>query len=401
MTAMSTARPNVADDSDKILERVRALQPLLRANAAGGEQDRRVHEESLKALRDAGALRLGQPRRFGGSEVSLSAMLDVSAAIAEGDGGTSWVATLANVCAWTVGLFPERAQEEVWGDDPDALISGVLAPTATTRRVDGGFRVTGKWYYNSGSWHAGWATLGIPVTDDEGEIVDQAAALIPRSDLSFEDTWFVAGMRSSGSNCLIAEDVFVPDHRIMPVPPAVEGTYLTEHHDEALYRSAFIPVLALVLAGPQLGLGRAALELVRTKAAVKPISYTFYEKQADSVGFQLQLAEAAMLVDSAHLHAYRAAADIDSAAQAGGYPDFLTRARVRADTAWAVQSVTKAIDLLLWAHGAASFAETNALQRIWRDSSVAARHAMVLPTVSYETYGKALLDRDDHITPML
>ena len=395
---VDTAKQLAAGD---VAARVGALRPLLRSHAAQGEQQRRVHEESIIALREAGALKLGQPRRYGGLQASIRTMLDVSAAAAEGDGGTAWVATLLNVCAWMVGLYPEQAQDDIWAANPGALVAGVFAPTATTRKVDGGYRVTGKWYYNSGSWHADWAGLGIPITDDDGEIIDQGAALIPVSDLALEDTWFVAGMKSTGSNCLVADDVFVPSHRIMSVPPAIEGHYLTEHKDESLYRSALVPVLALVLAGPQLGLGRAALDLVREKAANKPISYTFYSAQSDSVAFQLQLAEAAMLIDTAHLHAYRAADDIDRAAAAGTYPDFLNRARIRADTGWAVQNITKAIDILLWAHGAASFADANPLQRIWRDSSVAARHAVVLPAVSYEVYGKALLGREDHITPLV
>jgi alkylation response protein AidB-like acyl-CoA dehydrogenase len=187
----------------------------------------------------------------------------------------------------------------------------------------------------------------------------------------------------------------------MSVPPAIEGHYPTEHTDEALYRSALVPILALVLAGPQLGLGRAALQIVRDKAPKKPISYTFYTAQSDSVAFQLQLAEAAMLIDTAILHAYRAADDIDQAAARGEYLDYLGRARVRADTGWAVEHITKAIDLLLTAHGAASLAEANPLQRIWRDSAVAARHAVVLPIVGYEVYGKALLEREDSITPLV
>jgi Acyl-CoA dehydrogenase, C-terminal domain len=187
----------------------------------------------------------------------------------------------------------------------------------------------------------------IPLIDESGEVVDQGLALIPRGGLDLEETWFVAGMKSTGSNCLIATDVFGPSHRIVSVPPAIEGHYATEFSDEAFYRSAFVPILALVLAGPQLGLGRAALDIVREKAAKKPISCTSYTAQADSVAFQLQLAEAAMLIDTAHLHAYRAAGDID------------------------------------------------------RDSSVAARHAVVLPVIGYEVYGKALLGREDHITPLV
>ena len=219
--------------------------------------------------------------------------------------------------------------------------------------------------------------------------------------MDFEDTWFVAGMRSSGSNCLIADDVFVPEHRVMPMPPAIAGDYLTEHSDEVLYRSALMPVVALVLVGPQLGLGRAALDFVIGKAPNKTIAYTNYTSQKESTAFQLQIAEAARLIDTAHLHAYRAAADIDDAAARGEYPDYLTRARVRSDTGYVAQCITRAIDILLYAHGAGSFAEVSPLQRIWRDSATGARHAIVSPTVNYEIYGKALLGVDESITPMV
>jgi alkylation response protein AidB-like acyl-CoA dehydrogenase len=398
---LTDARSATTPSAEELVARIRELQPLLAKNSAQGEKDRRVVEESIQALTEAGVFRIAQPARYGGYQTSMRTMLDVSSAVAEADGGTAWVVTLCNVCAWMVGTFPERAQDDVWAGTPDAKVSGVLAPTAESVRVEGGFRVTGRWYYNSGSWHAGWAILGIPVVDEAGETVDQGLALIPRTDLDLEETWFVAGMSSSGSNCLIATDVFVPDHRIVSVPPAIEGRYATEHTDETFYQSAFVPLLALVLAGPQLGLGRKALEIVRAKAATKAVSYTFYVTQADSVAFQLQIAEAAMMIDTAHLHAYRAADDIDRAAASGEYLDVLLRTRVRADTGWVLDHITKAIDMLLFAHGAGSFAEANPLQRIWRDSAVAARHAVTLPAVNYEVYGKALLGRDDQITPLI
>jgi alkylation response protein AidB-like acyl-CoA dehydrogenase len=393
----ATAMPT----SEELVARIKELQPLLAANSAQGETDRRVVEESIVALTKAGVFKVATPRRYGGYESSMRTMLDVSSAVGEADGGTAWVVTLCNVCAWLTGLFSERAQDDVWADTPDAKVSGVLAPTSESIKVDGGFRVTGKWFWNSGSWHADWAVLGIPLVDGEGQRVDEGLALIPRTDLGLKETWFVAGMRSSGSNCLIAEDVFVPQHRIISSPEAIEGRYATERTEETLYRSAFVPLLALVLAGPQLGLGRKALDIVTSKAGKKAISYTSYTVQSDSVAFQLQLAEAAMRIESAHLHAYRAADDIDRAAASGEYPDVLARARVRADTAWVLENVTRAIDILLSAHGASSFAESNPLQRIWRDSAVAARHAVTLPAVDYEVYGKALLGRDDQITQLI
>jgi alkylation response protein AidB-like acyl-CoA dehydrogenase len=398
---MTTIDAPVVPTTAELVERVRQLEPMLAKNAAKGETDRRVVEESITALTEAGVFKIAQPRRYGGYETSMRTMLEVSAAVAEADGGTSWVVTLCNVCAWMTGLFPDRAQNDVWAQTPGAKVSGVLAPTAESVKVDGGFRVTGRWYYNSGSWHASWAVLGIPITDEAGEAIDQGLALIPYTDLDVEDTWFVAGMKSTGSNCLIASDVFVPEHRIVSVPQVLGGNYATEHTDETLYRSAFVPLLSLVLAGPQLGMGRKALDIVRGKAAKKPISYTFYTAQADSVAFQLQLAQAAMMIDTAHLHAYRAAEDIDTAAAKGTFPDELARARVRADTGWVLEHVTKAIDILLSAHGAASFADVNPLQRIWRDANVGARHAVVTPAIGYEVYGKALLGRDDQITPLI
>ncbi|SFK36891.1 acyl-CoA dehydrogenase family protein [Geodermatophilus ruber] len=386
----------------ELVARVKELHPLLATNAVEGERDRRVLEESIQALTTAGLFKLAVPKRYGGYETSMRTMLDVSAATGAADGGTAWVLTLTNVCAWLASLFPEKAQDEVFGADPDAKVSGVLTPTAETRKVEGGWRVSGKWYYNSGSWHATWAVLGIPITDEAGEVVNQGLALIPRGDMDLEDTWFVAGMKSSGSNCLVAEDVFVPEHRVMLVPPAIAGEYPSEHTGtEPFYRSAFVPVLALVLVGPQLGMGKAALDYVISKAANKPISYTFFAAQTDSTAFQLQVAEAARLIDTAHLHAYRAAADIDEAAARGVYPDVLTRARVRSDTGYVAENITRAIDILLSAHGAASFAEVNPLQRIWRDSATAARHAVVSPAVSYEVYGKALLGVEDTITPLV
>src|SRR5450631_1098925 len=231
MTTTDAPAGLAAPGANGLLQRIEDLHDLLKRNAAQGEADRRVTQESIDALTAAGAFKVAVPRRYGGYETSMRTMLDVSAAVAEADGGTSWVVTLINVCAWLTGLFPEQAQDDVFAGHPDAMVSGVLAPTAQTVRVEGGWRVTGRWYYNSGSWHATWAVLGVPFTDETGEVKDQGVVLIPTSEMTVEDTWFVAGMKSSGSNCLVAQDVFVPEHRLLSVPAAIEGRYGTEHTD--------------------------------------------------------------------------------------------------------------------------------------------------------------------------
>jgi alkylation response protein AidB-like acyl-CoA dehydrogenase len=402
MNKIANVRSVAAPTVEELVARARELKPLLSKNGPPGETNRRVVEESIEAARQAGLFKVCTPKRYGGWEMNTRAMLDVSSAVAEADGGTAWVVNLNNICCWLTSLFPVKAQDEIFGVDPDTLISGVLNPTATATKADGGYRVTGQWHYNSGGWHSQWAVLGMPIVNDAGETIDQGLALFPMSDLEQVDTWFVAGMKSSGSISLKANGAFVPNYRVLSVPRAIEGDYPTEmRSQEAFYRSAFVPILAIILVGPILGLGRAALEFVRQKANSRTIAYTFFEKQSASVAFQLQVAEAAMMIDTAHFHAYRAADDIDTAAARGVYPDMLTRARVRADTGYVVEKITQAIDKLLFAHGSGGFADVSPLQRIWRDAAVASRHAVVLPPIGYELLGKALLGVENNITPLI
>ncbi|WP_083749147.1 acyl-CoA dehydrogenase family protein [Pelomonas sp. KK5] len=384
-----------------LVQRARNLQPLLAKNALQTEKDRRVAEGNIQALAEAGIFRTMVPRRYGGHQGSVRTHLEVTAAVAEACGSTAWVVALTNVCAWFTGLFGERAQDEVFGANPDARVSGVFSPSTQVQRVDGGLKASGKWFWSSGCLHADWAMLGLLETDASGAVKGQYLALMPMSELSIEDTWFTAGMKGTGSNCVVAQDVFVPEHRLLPLMPAVQSEYPTPFKDEAAYRAAFIPVAALILVGAQLGMSRAALAHVIEKAGQRSIAYTSFKKQSDSVSFQIQVSKAAMLIDTAHLHAFRAADDIDAAALRGEVLDYVTRARVRADTGYVAQHASEAINLLMTAHGAGSFADASPMQRIWRDANTAARHAIVLQPVGEELYGKALLGVENTVTPLV
>jgi alkylation response protein AidB-like acyl-CoA dehydrogenase len=138
-------------------------------------------------------------------------MLEVSAVISEARGGTGWVTALINSGAWLASLFSERAQDEVFGANPQAHVVGAFAPALDTRSVFRGLIVSGKWFSTSGSLHADWACLGMVDSDST-----QFLGLIPMKHLSVEDTWFTTGMRGSGSNCVVADKVVVPEHRFAP-----------------------------------------------------------------------------------------------------------------------------------------------------------------------------------------
>ena len=399
----AVATPAEIPTNAEVLARARALAPLISAHAEQTDRERRVPDAVIDALAGAGLFKLSVPPMYGGYATGFETFCDVTAAIGEACGSTAWVTGLINVCIWCISLFGEQAREEVFAGDPSPRVCGVLAPTSQSRRVEGGLRVTGRWGYASGSPYAQWAMLGVPVVNEAGEQIDQGLALIPMADLSIENTWFVTGMRGTASDTIVAADVFVPDHRILSVPPAIGNVYPNPHTDEVMARSSFVPVLALVLAGPQVGMARGALNIAIEKAPRRAIAYTMYTAQPESVAFQLQIAEAAMLVETADLHVRSAARRIDEAAAAAQPLDYLARAKIRANTGYAITQARRAIEIILSAAGASSFADASPLQRLWRDSSTAARHAVVLPEVNAEIYGKALLGvpYELNITPLI
>ena len=378
-------------ETDSLVARASELFPLIRGNAARTEAARRVADENIDALSRAGLLRVSTPRRYGGFESNLRTTLAVSGEVARACGSTGWVTALTNMCAWVVGLYPQRVQDEVFGADPDARVCAVVAPRATTRKVDGGYVVSGRWPWASACLHAQWAALGFPVVDDTGKVVDQGFGLIPMSDLTIDDTWYSVGMRGTGSNTLVGHEVFVPAHRVMSLTGAIEGRYPTEHKHEALYRAGFMPVLVIILVGPPLGLARGALECFGEQVPGRGIIYTSYERQIDAPVTHEQIAEAAMLIDSAHLHEFRAADDIDRLAAAGEYPDLAARSRIRMDCSRAVHYAREAVNLLVSASGGSAFGEHNPLQRIWRDINTSSLHGILTHRTNLEMYGRILL----------
>jgi len=393
--------PESRDLRQDLVERASKLVPLLAANAQRTEDERKVVEENIQALEDAGLFEIMRPKRYGGLETDFRTKMEVTRELARGCGSTSWASSLMNICSWFTALWGEQAQDDVWGENPNNRIAGVFAPSGTAQVVDGGYIVSGKWPYASGCLHSQWALVGIPIVGDDGQLVDQGLVLIPMSDITIEDTWFVVGMKGTGSNTIVAEDVFVPAHRYVSVLKFLEGDYATPFKDEALYRAPFAAGALAVLPGPQLGLAQAALDLVLEKAPNRNLAYTIYEKQTQSPSFLNSIAKAASLVDSAHLHAYRAAADIDNASETGIYPDMRTRARIRMDMVRSVYYAREAIRELVTLHGAGSFAEVNTLQRIWRDSEVGSRHAVGNPEIAADIYGRALLDIPEMISPIV
>lgn len=383
-----------AEVETELVARATALVPLIREHAKESSEARRVVPEVMSALENAGLFKLFVPKRYGGHGANMATAVQTIAEVARGDGSTGWAVSLLNVCTWFATTFSEKAQEEIFGSTPDAKVCGIFTPGSKSERVEGGYLVCGRWPYASGSFAADWATLGIAIDMPEGED-PRALAAIPSSAWTIEPTWFVAGMKGSGSDTIVVEDHFVPDHMVQRFPDMREGRYLTPFSEDQNSHMAFIPVAALILVAPQLGLARHAMERTRSSLPDKPVAYSVYTAAKNSPTHQLAVANAATKFHLAELLMSQACLDIDANAREGRLPTMEVRGRIRNDTGVVAELVKDGIDALLTANGAGSFADANTMSRIWRDAEIAGRHAYVSPEVGKEVYGRLLLGNND------
>lgn len=200
------------------LTQARALIPLLHSRAADGDRDARLSPIVMDAMRSAGLFRLLQPRRYGGPELDPETFFIVQAALAEGDMSAGWLQGVMGVLAFHLALFDERAQDDVWGEDPDALLACSYMPTGKATPVGGGFRLSGRWGFASGSNYCDWLILAGSVSaetagTETGTPPDLRVFLVPRTDALVHDNWDTTGLRGTGSQDVTMEGVLVPEHR--------------------------------------------------------------------------------------------------------------------------------------------------------------------------------------------
>jgi 3-hydroxy-9,10-secoandrosta-1,3,5(10)-triene-9,17-dione monooxygenase len=377
------------------------LVPLLRAKAAEIEREGRIPDDVLAALDAAQLFRLRTPRRFGGFEGDIRTYLDVVTALGRGCGSTSWIGFISIATVWIAALFPDEAQSEVFAGNPDVRFIGALGMTAGAHAVDGGYILDGKWGYASNCLHAHWAVLSAPLPQS-GTVVP-SVVLVPMRELGIERTWNVVGMRGTGSHTVIAKEIFVPAHRALPIDTLAQGRSPRTNRDELVYRESFMPTAIIAVAAPVLGLAQAALELTleRINKAPKAIAYSFYDDLRQAPSMQHELAEAATLIETAVLHVRRWCDDIAEAARAGEELPFTRRAQMRMDLGFAMARCREAVGRLLNVQGASAFAESNPIQRVWRDLEMASRHGLLAGEVPQEIYGRALVGNFEPLSPMV
>jgi 3-hydroxy-9,10-secoandrosta-1,3,5(10)-triene-9,17-dione monooxygenase len=366
-----------ANTPKTLAERARALLPQIRERAEKAESLRRLPEETLADLRDAGLLRALQPARFGGTQLDFDALLGAAAEVGRACGSSAWCLAILGIHNWLLGLFPLPAQDEVWGAAPDALAAACFAPTGKAEPDGDGYRLSGRWQFASGCDHAGWAAVAAPIARPGAPFPDVRLFLVPVAELRIEDTWFVAGLRGTGSKDLVVEGVLVPEHRTLSLAHALAGTTPgASLHDAPVYRAPFTTMLGLALAGPALGIARGALDAYTERTRERVQTYGS-AKLAEQMPMQIRLAEAAAEIDGAALLLERACRDVARGTRGEIALDLAARARIRRDTAYAVRVCTRAVDRLFEASGAHGLFDSSPLQRAFRDLHAMSAHAFL------------------------
>ncbi|CDO36215.1 acyl-CoA dehydrogenase family protein [Novosphingobium sp. KN65.2] len=199
----------------QLVERARAMIPVLKERAAKCVADRDVPADSIAEMQAAGFFRILQPKRWGGYEMSPNVFYDVQKALAEGCMSTGWMFGVVGCHPYEIALFDDRAQQEVWGRDTSVLVSSSYQPVGKVTPVEGGFRLSGHWGFSTGSVHCDWVLLGAMVPpSEEGGAPDMRTFLLPRKDYRIDrDAWQVFGLQGTGSHDVIVDDVFVPEYR--------------------------------------------------------------------------------------------------------------------------------------------------------------------------------------------
>lgn len=377
---------------DELMARAEALVPALRERAAEAEDLRRMPDETLADLHSSGLFRMLQPARVGGSELPFRALYELTAVIGTGCGSTSWV--LANLAAhhWLLGMWHPEAQEEIWGESPDSLISSALIfARGRAVRAPGGYRLSGRWPFSSGIDASTWNMFGAIFSDEETGQNEARMFLLPKSDYKIIDTWHVIGLAATGSKDVEVSDVFVPAYRTLSTERIRGGPNRgSELNPGSLYRLPAVSLFGFAIAGVSLGIARGAISHFAATTRTRLSAYTG-RNIADFTNIQVHLAEAAALTDAAEAMVLRDCDEATRITEAGIVPSLEQRARYKRDGAFAATLCTRAVDLLFSATGGNAIYARNPIQRAFRDVHAANAHYNLNWDVSGAIYGRVAL----------
>jgi len=358
-----------------VVVRAREIADLARGVADEIDSGRRLPAELVGALRDSGLLRAGAPVEVDALELPAGTALRCAEEVARGDASAGWCVSIAITASLLVAYLPPVSRDELFGDGR-GVAAGVWAPQGKARRVSGGVVVSGRWAFCSGITHADVLFAGCVLEDRP------AVVALPTEQLQILDTWHTLGLRGTGSHDAVADEVFVPNERVVSI---FDGPVI----NRPLYRFPPFGFFAACITAAAMGNARAAIDnfvdLAGTKKGVGA-SRTLAERST----IQAAVAAAESALEAARAGYYQA---IDAAWQASeGEPPVPLEARTRLRLA-ATHGVRVSADVVRTMYdlaGGSAIYDGAPLQRRFRDAFTATAHFQV-NEASRELPGRILL----------
>jgi len=376
--------------AEGLVERVRALCPMIASASFEAETQRRPLDEVIDALKATGVFKSFVPARYGGYEIDMATYVDIGLAVGQADPSMGWITTFYMEHNWLLTMFADEVQDEVFSAQPFILAPGTVNPSGqATVASDGTYLLSGRWQFGTGICHADWVLLSGKIDGDETGLGRQF--LVPIDQVEVKDTWHVDGMAATGSRDIVASGVTVPAHRVSLMPPP----HVTARPgDLYLHRIPIAPFLSITAAMPAIGAAKRALELFE-ELMFKRIQFGTKRTQSARVPSQVRLANLRVQVDFAETLlrdiASRMQAHMDGAIDL----DLLGQQQLRLAIAHVVRQCRDAIREIVSSSGASAHYLDNELQRLHRDIHMISAHTVFDIDLVAEGVGRAIVAAHD------
>lgn len=380
--------------ANPMLDKLNELLPAIRANAGKAIELRQVPDENIKMLHGIGLNRAFLPKAYGGLEMSLPEFADCIAALAGACCSTAWAYSLLCTHNHQMAMYNKQAQEEFWGDNPDAVASSSIAPFGKHEETEGGIIFTGDMKWSSGVDHADWIIVGFLRPNESGEKV-YSFAVIPRSEFTIIDDWFAVGMQGSGTKTARIEGVFVPEHRIQAAADMMEGRHAGRdlYPDSKIYHTPYRPYFACGFAAMSLGVAERMLEVYKELTKNRVRAYTGAAVR-ESIPPILRIAESYQQVAAARAYLEKTWQEHKEYGERHEYPTRYVLAHWRTNQAYAIKMCVEAVNRLWAVMGASNWYQDRESQRLWHESNMTAAHAYTDYDVCAQILGRELLDME-------
>ncbi len=370
---------------EEMIDRARVLARAFRERAAAAEDARKISDESAGEMLASGIARMLVPKRLGGSELGLDAWFEVVREIGRADASHAWCASLMAHVPQMLLQFSEEAQQAIWREGPDVATAGSVMPLANVVAVDGGYRVSGQAPFTSGVNHSSWVFVGGFLPQDGPPAA--AMFLIPPGDYKVIESWFTSGMRGTGSNTIVTDAVFVPASHVLRISDLREGTGPGANvNPHGIYQLPFVTYAPLAFATPMLGAAQGAYEKFRDSAKDKRVPGG--ARLAEAPNIQTALGRAAGDLQAAELLLRHILATSTTPAVA----TLEHRSACMRDASRATELIVDAIDSIVKLGNTSSFADSNPIQRAWRDIHFAAAHVSLQTEINYAHWSRGELN---------